>query len=144
MLTSPLNSSVFSRPAACCRSPLVEHQRNHSMPFSEATIVEFSFFFFSQCYSCSNKHWLLMMQVPQFHSLLCALICLLSGSICWPLARLGIPACRTMWVVCEDSCVSLLDSAKIIVLKRYLSSMELFCTGCSLKYIHNHAYSIIL
>lgn len=84
MLTSQQKSSVFSSPAACRRSPLIEHQRNCSMSlFESTTIVEFSFFFFSQCYSCSNKHWLLTMQVLQLHSLPCALICLLSGSCCW-------------------------------------------------------------
>ena len=132
MLTSQQKSSVFSSPAACCRSPLLEHQRNCSMPLFESTTrVEFSFFFFSQCYSCSNKHWLLMMQVPQLHSPLCALICLLSGSRCWP----------------PSGCHWTQDHVGGLVFPYWILQRLLFLVVLLLllsEYIHNHVYSIIL
>lgn len=132
MLTSQQKSSVFSGPAACRRSPLIEHQRNCSMSlFESTTIVEFSFFFFSQCYSCSSKHWLLTMQVLQLHSLLCALICLLSGSCCW-----SPSGCH--WT--QGHVGGLVFPCWILQRLLFLVVLLLLLS----EYIHNHVYSIIL
>lgn len=114
-LTSQLNSSMFSGLVACCNIfwwNIKEISKKQHASLGINYLWSFLYLLFSQCYSCLNKHWSLIIQVALLHPMLGALISFPLGHIFCLL--LGVPECRTRWVVWEDSCVSLLNSTKII------------------------------
>lgn len=67
VLTSPWGRSVF-RPGCLLQKSCGGTSKKGIARLSWNQLQQWSFlyFFFFQCYSCLNKHWLLMMQVAGF------------------------------------------------------------------------------